>query len=74
MCWMPKQLDLNEHLNNSIGMNFVLIHAGQFTMGSPENELGRNKDETQHEVILTTDISNRLFQQKKMPKLLFING
>ena len=34
---------------------FVLIEAGTFTMGSPESELGRDNDETQHEVILTND-------------------
>ncbi len=30
-----------------------LIPAGTFTMGSPEHELGRSADETQHEVELT---------------------
>ena len=34
---------------------FVLIEAGTFTMGSPESELGRFDDETQHEVTLTND-------------------
>ena len=29
------------------------IPAGRFTMGSPEDELGRFDDETQHEVTLT---------------------
>jgi len=29
--------------------------AGRFMMGSPENELGRDPDENQHEVILTQD-------------------
>ena len=32
---------------------FVVIEAGTFTMGSPESELGRYSDETQHEVTLT---------------------
>ncbi|MCP4545967.1 MAG: formylglycine-generating enzyme family protein [bacterium] len=36
---------------------FVLIPAGGFTMGSPEDELGRDSDEVQHEVILTTSFS-----------------
>ena len=31
------------------------IPAGTFTMGSPENELGRDSDETQHAVTLTKD-------------------
>jgi formylglycine-generating enzyme required for sulfatase activity len=29
---------------------FVFIHGGSFTMGSPESEVGRNYDETQHDV------------------------
>jgi len=35
---------------NSIGMKFVLITAGIFTMGSPLDEPGRNDDKKQHEV------------------------
>ena len=31
------------------------IPAGNFTMGSPENELGRNENENQHQVTLTQD-------------------
>ena len=38
---------------NEIGMNFVLIPAGIFMMGSPLNEKGRNSDEIQHEVTIT---------------------
>jgi formylglycine-generating enzyme len=38
---------------NSIGMRFVLVPPGKFTMGSPESEQGRGSDETQHEVELT---------------------
>ena len=34
---------------------FVRIEAGTFTMGSPPGELGRDSDETQHEVTLTRD-------------------
>ena len=30
--------------------NFVLIHGSEFTMGSPETEVGRSTDETQHQV------------------------
>jgi hypothetical protein len=33
--------------------DFLLIQPGTFIMGSPESELGRYSDETQHEVILT---------------------
>jgi formylglycine-generating enzyme required for sulfatase activity len=40
---------------NSIGMKFVLIPAGSFSMGSPEAEPGRSTDESpQHLVTLTS--------------------
>ncbi len=39
---------------NSIGMKFVLIPAGTFTMGSPLDEPGRDSDETQHRVTLSS--------------------
>jgi len=35
---------------NSIGMKFVYIKRGTFTMGSPASELKREDDETQHRV------------------------
>jgi formylglycine-generating enzyme required for sulfatase activity len=38
---------------NSIGMEFVLIPAGSFVMGSPPDEPGRGDDERQHRVTLT---------------------
>ena len=38
---------------NSLGMTFVLLPAGTFTMGSPSDEPGRYYDETQHQVTLT---------------------
>lgn len=38
---------------NSIGMEFVKIPSGSFMMGSPENEKGRNSDETQHQVTIS---------------------
>jgi len=37
---------------NSIGMDFVFIEAGEFTMGSPPDEEGREKDERQRGVKL----------------------
>jgi uncharacterized protein (TIGR02996 family) len=40
-------------LLNSIGMELVLIPAGQFIMGTPRNEEERHGDETQHEVEIT---------------------
>jgi formylglycine-generating enzyme required for sulfatase activity len=38
---------------NSLGMKFMLVPAGQFLMGSPETEEGRQDDEWQHAVMLT---------------------
>ncbi len=40
-------------VENSIGMTFVYIKSGTFMMGSPADEPGRFKDETQHQVTLT---------------------
>jgi formylglycine-generating enzyme required for sulfatase activity len=40
-------------LGNNVKLELVLIPAGKFLMGSPENEKGRNEDETQHEVSIT---------------------
>ncbi len=38
---------------SSIGMEFVLIPSGSFTMGSPKSEEGRDDDEIQHEVVIS---------------------
>ena len=38
---------------NDLGMRFVLIPSGTFTMGSPNDEEGRHSDEAQHRVTLT---------------------
>lgn len=40
-------------LENSLGMQFVRIEAGNFMMGSPTYELHREADETLHPVTLT---------------------
>ncbi len=40
-------------VTNSIGMRFVMIPAGTFTMGSPISERGREADELRHEVTIT---------------------
>lgn len=39
----------------SVPEGFVRIESGTFTMGSPEDELGRRDEETQHQVTLTRD-------------------
>jgi formylglycine-generating enzyme required for sulfatase activity len=40
---------------NSLGMAFRRIRPGQFLMGSPKDELGRDDDERQHSVTLTKE-------------------
>ncbi len=42
-------------ITNSIGMKFVLIPKGTFTMGSPGREQGRLEDEVQHEVTISKE-------------------
>jgi formylglycine-generating enzyme required for sulfatase activity len=44
---------LDKSFVNSLGMEFVLIPAGTFIMGSPRDEQCRDKDEMQHEVTIT---------------------
>ena len=53
---------------NDLGMRFVLIPAGTFLMGSPEDEEGRRANETQHEVLISrpfymsiTEVTNRQY-------------
>jgi formylglycine-generating enzyme required for sulfatase activity len=38
---------------NDLGMRFVLVPAGTFLMGSPEDEVGRHSSETLHKVTIT---------------------
>ena len=40
-------------VKNSLGMELVLMPAGEFTMGSPEEEARRLPEETPHRVVLT---------------------
>jgi len=37
---------------NALGMTFIYIEPGNFIMGSPSNEAGRDEDEIQHQVAL----------------------
>ncbi len=38
---------------NKLGMQFILIPAGNFIMGSPESEQGRQWNETRHTVVIS---------------------
>src|SRR6202162_4125227 len=49
----PEKKDPPRNFTNSIGMKFVWIPPGSFVMGSPREELHRDKDETEHKVTLT---------------------
>jgi sulfatase modifying factor 1 len=52
--FVPARLLCDEKVfTNSVGMEFVLIPAGTFMMGSPPNEPHRNRDEIQHQVTLS---------------------
>jgi formylglycine-generating enzyme len=44
---------LEKRIANSLGMTFVLIPAGSFTMGSPADEQSRRSNEVEHEVTIT---------------------
>lgn len=44
-----------KEITNSIGIKLVLIPKGTFMMGSPEREVGRFKDESQHAVTISKD-------------------
>jgi formylglycine-generating enzyme len=50
---------LEKTLTNSLGMQFVLVPAGTFTMGSPPDEPGRERDELAH----TAKISRPFYLQ-----------
>lgn len=43
----------DKRFRNSLGMEFVLIPVGIFTMGSPSSEFHRNQDEVQHQVTIS---------------------
>lgn len=50
----PRRFIPSKKITNSVGMQFVLIPAGTFMMGSPTDEKGRGNDETQHRVTIST--------------------
>jgi len=48
-----KEIETETIEKNGIAIEMISIPAGTFTMGSPTSEIGRNDDETQHEVTLS---------------------
>jgi len=48
-----KKGEMSLDLGNEVKMKLVQISAGKFTMGSPETEKDRGKDEVQHEVTIS---------------------
>ena len=54
--------DLDDDICRTSELWLRKIPAGKFIMGSPENELGRNDNETQHEVTLTQDYYIGVFE------------
>jgi formylglycine-generating enzyme required for sulfatase activity len=68
-------------LTNSIDMKLVLIPKGKFMMGSPETEVKRNKNETQHEVTISqnfymgsTEVTQAQWQKVMGNKPSFYKG
>ncbi|MBO7108037.1 MAG: SUMF1/EgtB/PvdO family nonheme iron enzyme, partial [Verrucomicrobia bacterium] len=45
--------DMTIPLSGTVNLDMIWIEPGKFTMGSPKDELGRDSNETQHEVTLT---------------------
>jgi len=65
----------SNEMTNSIGMRLVRIPKGKFMMGSPEKEVGRADNETQHEVILTKDFYLGIYEvtQAEYLKVMGVN-
>jgi len=73
LCFIyPTMAQVPHEVINSIGMKFVKIPKGTFTMGAPETELGFGRDETQHEVTISKDFYLGVFEvtQSEYSKLM----
>jgi formylglycine-generating enzyme required for sulfatase activity len=71
----PKRPSAQKAITNSIGMKFVLIPAGKFVMGSPPEEPGRDKNEKQHEVIISKKFYLQItpVSQRHWEKVMWLN-
>lgn len=73
LCFIyPTMAQVPNEVINSIGMKFVKIPKGTFTMGAPETELGFGRDEAQHEVTISKDFYLGVFEvtQSEYSKLM----
>ncbi|MBL8874116.1 MAG: SUMF1/EgtB/PvdO family nonheme iron enzyme [Planctomycetaceae bacterium] len=66
---------LPESFTNSIGMEFRLIKPGSFLMGSANSEAGRDDDEIQHEVTISSPYYLGIYEvtQRQYEKLMGTN-
>ncbi len=51
-CFTNTGLSFKDRFTNHIGMEFILVQPGTFMMGSPEDELHRDKNEVLHKVTI----------------------
>ena len=60
--YTPTPPDLSDDTCRTTELWLLRIPKGTFTMGSPEDEVGRKPDETQHQVTLTEDFYIGVFE------------
>jgi len=64
---LPEESISEKYIIEKAGVEMIRLKGGTFTMGSPENEARRDKDEPQHEVklsnfeISTTEVTNEQY-------------
>ncbi len=51
--YLGRSVEEKVDLGGGVGMEFVLVPPGEFQMGSPPTEVGRDEDETGHSVTIT---------------------
>jgi len=72
-----KLVEGGQDFTNSVGMKLVIVRAGKFDMGAPQNEQGATADERpQHKVELTRDFYLGVTEvtQKQFEKVMGKNG
>jgi formylglycine-generating enzyme required for sulfatase activity len=72
---VPLAGEPGETITNSIGMKLALIPTGEFMMGSPDGEEGRNKDEgPQHRVRITRQFFMGVYEVTKAQFAKFVDA